>query len=151
MVTDCYPTLIDLHLEPVGGRPKTVIAINHKILYDACLDHAQTFHYDIDCAVGINLLSISMVDKSPKDPDQAIRIRSLALGGIVDQRLIWQGQYRPCYPEPWASQQRRAGNNLSDVLGNTDYLGWNGIWQLEFTVPVYAWLHQSMNLGWLYD
>jgi hypothetical protein len=29
-------------------------------------------------------------------------------------------------------------------------MGWNGRWELNFRVPIFTWIHQLENLGWIY-
>ena len=65
---------------------------------------------------------------------------------IQDPKFAWAGIYRPEYPEPWASEQ----TNLATELSSHTYLGWNGTWRLTFGVPVFTWIHQVQNLGWIY-
>lgn len=100
---------------------------------------------------GTHDLTITYYDKVQDNINQAIAIRQIDLNGVEDKRFIWRGIYRPEYPEPWASQQRAQGITLSDELTNTDYLGWNGVWNLQFSSPVFTWIHQIQGLGWIYD
>jgi hypothetical protein len=80
-----------------------------------------------------------------------VRITSLAFNGIASAKFIWHGRYCPEYPEPWATEQQAQGLVLESEISNTDYLGWNGEWSLDFTVPVFTWIHKTENLGWIYD
>lgn len=53
------------------------------------------------------------------------------------------------------------GNDIELSLGQTEtlpkfqtnatYLGWNGLWVLEFELPIFTWIHKLENLGWIYD
>ena len=52
---------------------------------------------------------------------------------------------------PWYYQQIEKGIILDDELTNIDYLGWPGTWTLDFTSPVFTWIHQIQSLGWIYD
>ncbi|CAB4133443.1 hypothetical protein UFOVP257_195 [uncultured Caudovirales phage] len=78
--------------------------------------------------------------------DMAVEIESVTLEGITLDRVKWAAEYYPRYPEPWASTQ----TNLPTVVKYTTYLGWNGRWNLNFTVPIFTWIHQTENLGWIY-
>lgn len=100
---------------------------------------------------GLHALEIELLHKPDHDPDQALKIKNLVLGDVHSPRFIWQGVYTPRYPEPWAAQQRQNGIQLEHCLRNTDYLGWNGVWRLEFTIPIFTWIHQIEGLGWIYD
>lgn len=56
--------------------------------------------------------------------------------------------YSPDYPEPWKSEQQQAGVKLDEHI-HSNYLGWNGTWQLNIQLPIYRWIHKTVNLGWL--
>ena len=81
------------------------------------------------------------------DQDMAVIIESIEFFGIHDPRFVWQGLYRPTYPEPWISQQPQAPD---PVLRFNNYLGWNGIWRLDHDLPIFTWIHQIQDLGWIY-
>jgi hypothetical protein len=83
--------------------------------------------------------------------DKAIKIDWIQINGITSKRFIWESTYHPEYPEPWKSQQQQKGIHLEPVLRSHDYLGWNGRWCLEFTAPVFTWIHHRENHGWIYD
>ena len=76
----------------------------------------------------------------------AVEIESVTVEGITVDRFKWAGIYTPNYPEPWASTQ----TNLQPTLQSATYLGWNGRWELPFSVPIFTWIHQTENLGWIY-
>jgi hypothetical protein len=80
----------------------------------------------------------------------AVRVQQIVFNKIDDKKFIWSGKYRPIYPEPWISQERKS-KVIPTTLFNTDYLGWNGIWKLNFEVPVFSWIHKITDLGWIYD
>lgn len=79
--------------------------------------------------------------------DMAVIVREIEFFNVSDPRFVWQGVYRPCYPEPWLSQQPVAPE---PELRLHDYLGWNGTWRLDFDLPVFTWMHQVLGLGWIY-
>jgi hypothetical protein len=45
---------------------------------------------------------------------------------------------------------KSSDKKLDDELSSCNYLGWNGEWVLPFEVPVFKWLHDIENLGWIY-
>jgi hypothetical protein len=76
-----------------------------------------------------------------------LHIKTVKLDNIDLRNLIWHNsKFEPEYPEPWASEQ----SNLESELTAHPYLGWNGCWSLTFGVPVFTWIHQTQNLGWIY-
>jgi hypothetical protein len=78
----------------------------------------------------------------------AVIIDSVEFFGISDPRFVWAGVYWPEYPEPWLSQQNPSPQA---ALTNHNYLGWNGVWRLNFDVPVFTWIHKTLGMGWIYQ
>jgi len=104
--------------------------------------------FNLDLESGSHKFILDFNSKTNSTPDMAVEIADINVEGISVDRFKWAGLYRPRYPEPWASSQR---NPLPSVRTNTTYLGWNGTWELEFTVPIFAWIHQIEHLGWVYS
>jgi hypothetical protein len=78
---------------------------------------------------------VELLDKQPNDPDTAVIVKKIKLNDIEHIQNTYQGMYCP---------------NDKDPRRDT-YIAWNGIWALEFSVPVYTWMHQVQGLGWIYD
>ena len=76
--------------------------------------------------------------------DQLLQIKSIEIDEIDLGSLIYEGVYKPNYPEPWASQQAKAGNKLPETLKNVTQMGHNGTWTLSFTSPFYMWLLENL-------
>ena len=76
--------------------------------------------------------------------DQLLNIKSIEIDEIDLGSLIFDGVYKPDYPEPWATQQAKAGNNLPETLKNVSQMGHNGTWTLTFTSPFYMWLLENL-------
>jgi hypothetical protein len=148
-----YPVELEIHLRPVWHNepPEILIGIDNEF-EQTTLYTDKIFHYKFN-ASGSATLCVELINKTDADtiPDQgldkAIVIESISFYGIVDPQFVWVGEYRPIYPEPWASTQP----DLKPVLTNHNYLGWNGQWTLTFDVPVFTWIHKVQNLGWIYD
>ena len=148
-----YPVKLDIHLGSIWHSDPPVIVIGVDNNFEqTTLSTDQVFHYEFD-ANGSSILTVELKNKTDADtiPDQgldkAVIIKSISFFDITDPRFVWAGEYRPCYPEPWASQQ----SDLNSVLKNHNYLGWNGKWSLTFDVPVFTWIHKIQNLGWIYS
>ena len=103
------------------------------------------FEYMADCVD--QFLSVRHFGKNNQDPNTAVIVKDVGFFGISDPKFVWQGRYCPEYPEPWLSQQWPRPKH---TLTNVDYLGWNGTWTLQFTAPVFTWIHQVQNLGWIH-
>jgi hypothetical protein len=153
MATD-YPVKIDIHLRTIwhNNPPEINIGINDDI-QQIILQDNQTFHYEFT-ANNQSTLTIELLNKTDADTildkglDKAVIIESISFFNITDPRFIWLGIYKPEYPEPWYSEQTTKPEPL---LKSHTYLSWNGKWTLTFDVPVFTWMHQVQNLGWIYD
>ena len=148
-----YRFWCELTLSPVADS----LAQDVKIM----LDQDTQFHGDIVNTITLDLdtklsagwhdLCIHYRGKSDLDEKSALKILRLEINGISDPRFIWNAVYRPDYPRTWFQQQQQAGIILAEEFTSIDYLGWNGEWTLRFHSPVYTWIHQIQNLGWIYD
>jgi hypothetical protein len=127
------------------------VGLDDFLLFKTRLDSTKTYTMDHPLDLGEHVLWVKLEGKTNADTteteDQAIEISAVTVEGISADRFIWRGVYTPEYPEPWASQQAE----LSPEITNTNYLGWNGIWRLRFSVPVFRWIHEVEHLGWIYD
>lgn len=141
-----YPVNVSVTLEPVGQPWIKIQVLEHTVTQ--CLTHSKKFVFDVLAPRGQCLIAVEHIDKQPDDPDTAVIVRSVEFFGICDPKFVWNGVYRPRYPEPWFSQQNPSP---ADSLPGANYLGWNGQWSLRFDVPVFSWMHQTLNLGWLYQ
>jgi hypothetical protein len=93
-------------------------------------------------------LTVEHYNKDSADSVTAVEIMNVSFFGIQDPKFAWAGTYTPIYPEPWTSEQPAS---LPCTISPHTYLGWNGTWRLDFSVPVFTWIHQVQNLGWLYQ
>ena len=138
------------HLDP----PQIRLGINDN-LSEISLTETTTVNFEFEsdqsCELIVELLNKQDSDTVPaQDLDKAVIVESISFFGINDPRFVWAGVYEPRYPEPWATQQQTQGVVLKQQLSPHNYLGWNGKWTLTFDVPVFTWIHQTQNLGWIY-
>lgn len=139
-MTTEYPVKMTVTLEPVQS-PYVTITVD-KIVYKQQLSTTTSFDFDFVAANQASLV-LEHHSKSDQDPDTAVIIRRIEFYGISDPRFIWAGTYYPVYPSHYPDQKSsRPGQ---------DYLGWNGTYVLEFRVPVFSWIHQIQDMGWLYQ
>ena len=145
-----YLVKLAVSLSPIIGHlsPEVRVSIPGQAI-QTLLHCTKKFELEFTGTTG--WLEIQMVNKEPTDQHTAIIIDKIEFFGIHDPKFVWQGQYRPEYPEPWASEQKSTGIVLDSVLSNVTHLGWNGAWRLEFGIPVFTWIHQIQNLGWIHD
>ena len=139
-------------LEPVGyadAIPEVLVKLNEDLLFSGELEQTTAIEFDQTLSKGSNRLSVEFYNKKDSDTkvelglDKAVMIKSIEFFGIKSPRFVWAGNYQPIYP----SHMR----NQPEILKYHDYLGWNGVWYLDFTTPVFTWIHQTENLGWIYD
>ena len=122
------------------------------------LDHSQvvtsnsTAGFGLDLEQGSHIIRFDFLNKALEDTteleDLAVIIKDIRINGISDEKIFNHTVYRPAYPEPWFSQQSKT--KPESVLYGHRYLGWNGSWELEFSVPAFQWLHQTIGFGWHY-
>lgn len=87
-------------------------------------------------------LSIEHYGKLDSDPSTALIIEEIKFNEILDPKFVWAGTYSPNYPKHMTGASELKYHN---------YLGWNGVWTLDFTLPIYTWIHKTLDLGWIYD
>ena len=137
------------------GRNTTVnrvrISLDQNTWYDKSVSDRIGLSITEFLSPGNHRLVVDFLDKPDQDLDQSLKIHSLCINSVSDSRFIWAGIYRPRYPNSWYYQQIEKGIILDDELTNIDYLGWPGTWTLDFTSPVFTWIHQIQSLGWIYD
>lgn len=155
MATELYFTSIDIHVTPVWHRdPPLINIIFDNKRYEYSVEHPTTYHFESLRSAGTCVLQVEFFGKQDSDTvpeqalDKAVIIDSVTVNSITHEKILLQSQYRPRYPEPWYGQQ--AVTPLPVLMGH-NYLGWNGIWILDIEVPAFKWLHEILDLGWIYD
>ena len=82
--------------------------------------------------------------------DQLITLEKLTIDGIDIRDIVYHYSYaRPVYPEPWASLQKKQGNNLPEYIRGQTCWGHNLTWTLKFKSPFYLyvmnWMRGDLN------
>ena len=134
-----------IRLRPIG-QPWVKVSVNG-ITKTQKLTEVANFVFEFIASDNASLI-VEHYNKDAADADTAVEIVSVSFFGIQDPKFAWAGIYTPVYPEPWASEQLTPPP--STITPQT-YLGWNGTWKLDFSVPVFTWIHRVQNLGWLYQ
>lgn len=136
--------------------PEIIVSFDHKKIYEGTLLDTTVFVIDQELVSRDYQLSVELINKTDADTniatntDKAVIIDRIIFNDIQSPKFVWAGEYRPIYPEPWATEQKAQGIMLDSMLKNHNYLGWNGKWTLTFSVPIFTWIHQVENLGWLF-
>lgn len=137
-------------LDPIwyeNAIPKVSVRLDDLLLFTGELKHTTVVGFDQTTAAGNHRLSVEFHNKQDFDTkvntgqDKAVVIKSIEFFGITSPRFVWEGWYRPDYPSHMQGE--------AEILRYHDYLGWNGIWCLDFSVPVFTWIHKTENLGWI--
>jgi hypothetical protein len=143
-----YPIKLSVVLDPIHHTGPIVVNVGiNDNLTTINLQNKTTINFEFatpeNCALTVELPT--------KQDQEAVIIDRVSFFDIEDPKFAWAGIYKPKYPEPWAGQQRSQGVVLKPQLHAHTYLGWPGKWTLTFTVPVFTWIHQTQDLGWIYS
>jgi len=82
-----------------------------------------------------------------EEQEMAVIIDSIKFQ-YIDFDFKYCSFYTPVYPEEWKNEQFAEGVTWPDTI-HGNYMGWNGRWFLDFETPIYSWIHQKTNQGWL--
>jgi len=122
---------ISILLEPVGS-PDVVVSCDQQ-LRELIINEPTCVDFVYSQEQGPSKLTVQ--HRNRQDNTTAIIVKSVKLNGIEHIQNTYQGIYYPIGLE----------------LRRDTYIAWEGSWILEFTVPVYTWLHKTQGLGWIYD
>lgn len=158
-ITKTYGVTVEVYLKAVFWHrwPTVRVSLDNEVKNlvlseDTMVSFVKEAHKD-----DVLVLKVEHWGKTPSDHnlvenvDTAVIIDRIVLNGLESPRFVWQGQYTPQYDVDYVKECKNLGIELEPVLKNSNYLGWNGVWCLEFTAPVFAWVHRLENLGWIYD
>lgn len=148
-----------LVLHPIWWRepPEISVSLDNHEIFHGTLDHTHEIAFQEKLSLGSHVLRVEFLNKRDDDTDlstgrdKAVKVQSVEFFGISSPRFVWAAQYRPQYNEHWVQQQAQIGQAPYPVLTGHDYLGWNGVWQLDFTIPIFTWIHAIEDLGWVFD
>ena len=158
MATEKLKFKLELYATMWDKPPVANIKINEKSYFNeeiASTDDKPTiieFEHEVEEGKSYSLI----VDRLGKDKtqtvikdgkivkDQLLHIKSIEIDEIDIGGLVYEGVYKPEYPEPWATQQIKAGNKLPETLKNVTTMGHNGTWTFSFTSPFYMWLLENL-------
>ena len=146
MATKKYTTRIHLELDTINAASCIVYIDGQPVTFDRVIQGPTEYKFDTELSSGTHCLEIKHLHKQPTDPDTALIIKSITFNDITSDKFVWEGIYYPEYPKPWAAEQ----GHLPQELTATKHLGWNGVWRLTFTAPIFTWIHTVENLGWIY-
>jgi len=146
-------------LKPVwhDDLPEVSVKLNQRNYFSGKLAEVTEISIKENLPEGKHFLSVDFLNKNNADTipgtdlDKAVVIESIEFNKIHSPRFVWNGIYKPIYPDEWADQNAQNGITLPGEIQFCNYLGWNGTWRLDFTAPIFTWIHQIENHGWLYE
>ena len=155
MATKKYHTHIEIEVTPTYHQSQCEIAygIDDTTINTIHLSQPCQLVFDFDLDPGVHSVFVDFLNKADADCvpdlglDKYITIGAIRVNGIHLPRFNWLATYEPVFPEPWYSQQNPRPN---PVQAGETHLGWNGRWQLQFDAPVFTWIHQLENMGWIW-
>ena len=151
-----YKTEIKLYVTPIWHKEPPICAIQFSkdVFFEEEIKESKVYCYEEFLTAGEYDIKIKFLNKKINDTvglkDKAIVIDKIVFNNIENKNFVWGGMYKPIYPEPWASQQKKLGKVLEPIIKSVTYLGWNGEWKLTYSAPIYTWIHETLNRGWIY-
>lgn len=149
---------IDIILKPVHWRdhPEIEIRWDDVVLFQGELDHHHVKPFKVSGDVGDHVLIVEFYNKHDNDTDieqnldKAVIIEGVSFENMRFDSFMHQALYYPRYPEAYRRTCEQQNIVLEPAI-TSNYLGWNGEWILPVTFPIYTWIHETENLGWIYE
>ena len=149
-----YQVNLSILVNPIWfNTPPTIRIGLNGVMENVTLDKETWFDYNYTSVSATDKLQVEFYGKTNNytdvvgNRDTAVIIEQVKFNGISSPKFAWAGIYTPQYPLHYLKDNPTSATALSPHT----YLGWNGTWTLEFTVPVFTWIHQIEGLGWIYD
>lgn len=140
--------------------PAIILRLDDKELFNGVITQEQSIlEFKETITFGRHKLSI---DRQGKDnsqtkllpdgsyQDQLLTLDKLVIDDVDIRDIVNHYSYtKPIYPEPWASLERRKGNDLPEYVRGQTCWGHNLTWTLKFTSPFYLhvmnWMRGNLN------
>ena len=129
---------IEIDVEPVEGLtfPKITYGITGINLIERTIDVPTTITYTHLLPAGDYTFELNMINKHRNDPTMAVDIKLIRVMEIENYQFIYNSVYSP---------------EGREVLHAHNYICWPGKWQMNFSSPIYTWIHKQLDLGWIYE
>jgi hypothetical protein len=145
---------IGVTLQPIwwSKKPMVVICLNHTELFSGVLGQSVALDWTLP-ALDLNRFTVRLCNKEDSDnhdnKDMAIKILQLRIEGFAFDGFMHAAEYRPEYSQGYYEYASNHNLAVHPVI-KSDYLGFNGVWSIEFSWPTFTWIHQTENLGWIH-
>ena len=124
-------------------RPSARVFVDNHVIHEGVIVAPTEISWSGTLESGEHRIVVEMYNKNPDDTltdqeeniisDVLLNIDGVALDDIELERLLWtHSVYRP--------DAQNAPTELTDCVN----LGWNGLWELTFSSPVYLWLLENL-------
>ena len=158
MATEKLKFVLELYADMWDKPPHAEIFINDKSVFQKDITGTEQkpdvieFEHELEEEKTHNLVikrtgktknQTIINDKGDILKDQLLVIKRIEIDEIDIGALVYEGEYTPEYPEPWATQQRESGNDLKNSYKNVTRMGFNGSWNFRFSSPFYMWLLEN--------
>ena len=159
MATEKLKFKIELYATLWDKPPHAEILINNDSFFNGpitgTIEKPDTIEFEYECTEGNKYdLIMKRYGKSQNQTvvnekgdiikDQLLHIKSIEIDEIDVGGIVYEGEYTPEYPEPWATQQHESGVDLKDSFKNVTSMGFNGKWELQISSPFYMWLLENI-------
>lgn len=133
-----------LNAEYILDPPNIGVYVDNDLLYSGILEKQTLYNYDKNVNEGNHCIDVYFYDDH--DQDKSVIVKSIKFFDIESELFIYNGIYTPIYAYDYIS-----GDDKIDKTPQTyGYMGWKGKWHLDFSVPIFTWLHEVEQLGWIY-
>lgn len=141
------PLEIQLNLSSIfwDKPPQVNVTINEFSIFSGFIENSKSIKWSGDLEEGYHTLSVELLNKDRfqtvvKDneivKDQLLNIDSVLFDDIDINFLKWSlSKYKP---------DKTFHKDAPDHIDNCVNLGYNGIWRLEFSCPIYIWLLENL-------
>lgn len=127
-----YKISVQVCLEPVN-LPEIAVSCEGTVR-QLRLNQPTWVGFEFVRDTGDSNLIVELKNKADTDPDTAVIIKDIRFNGIQSDRILYEGLL-----------------HYSNETKRDTYLDRNGFWKIDFTLPIYTWLHKTQGLGWIYD
>ena len=138
--------------ENPDAETRGYIAVDGKKIQDFSIVGATEQTVDFELSLEDAEHEISVHHTYSPDPLAACIIESITVDQIDLGIILYSGEYKPVYPEPWYSAESAAGRTPRAVTGGKAandgsmplFMGWEGVYSLKFYTPLYEWLLDNL-------
>ena len=135
---------VDLYIHTTWNThpPALEILVDDNLVFVPSLTNGSNhINFDISLEFGMHKLKIIRSGATSNDNTQMVTIESIFIDKFdCEKCVLANSTFRPIYPEPWASQQRKQNIELEEIIPYETVLGHNGEWELFFASPFYPHL-----------